>query len=76
MIENAEPDSWSVVWSVIQKDQNFGREVFEKVAHRYLWGINLNIKEKQIATLYIWLVKQYPHHEDPVHDGAYNFGVK
>lgn len=80
LIENAEPNSWSVVWSVIQKDQNFGLEIFEKVAekvaHRYSWDINLNITEEQMADLYIWLVQQYPHHEDPVHEGAHIFGVR
>lgn len=76
LIENAEPNSWSVVWSVIQKDQNLVREIFEKLAHRYSWDINLNITEKQMADLYIWLVQQYPHHEDPVHEGAHIFGVR
>ncbi|MDZ7960665.1 MAG: hypothetical protein RMY34_22755 [Aulosira sp. DedQUE10] len=61
----AEPISWEIVWSAIQQDKNFGREVFEAIANRYSHGVYLPITEKQLANLYIWLVQQYPYAEDP-----------
>lgn len=76
LIENSDPTSWSLVWSVVQQDTDFGREVFEMVANRYSHGINLNITEKQIADFYIWLVQQYPHNEDPVFQDAHLVGTR
>lgn len=63
LLENAEPNSWSRVWSVIQQDPNFGREIFELDTYSYSQGINLNMTEEQMADLYIWLVQQYPKNE-------------
>lgn len=67
LVECAEPISWAIVWSAIQQDTDFGKEVFEAVANRYVHGIHLKLTEKQLADLYIWLVQQYPHSEDPDH---------
>lgn len=64
LVECAEPASWVIVWSAIQQDTDFGREVFEAVAYRYSHGCHLKLTEKQLANLYIWLVCQYPHAED------------
>ena len=76
LIENSDPTSWSLIWSVVQQDTDFGREVFEMVAYRYSHGIDLNITEKQIADFYIWLVQQYPHNEDPVFQNAHHVGTR
>jgi hypothetical protein len=76
LVENADPYSWSLVWSVVQQDTEFGREVFEAVANRYSYGIYLNVTEKQLADFYIWLVKQYSHNEDPVYEDAHIVGVR
>ncbi|MBN4002534.1 hypothetical protein [Nostoc sp. LPT] len=65
LVECAEPISWAVIWSAIQQDTDFGREVFETVAYRYSHGLHLKLTEKQLADLYIWLVCQYPHAGDP-----------
>jgi len=43
LLENAEPNSWSRVWSVIQQDPNFGREIFELETYSSSHGINLNM---------------------------------
>lgn len=67
LVECAEPISWAIVWSAIQQDTDFGKEVFEAVANRYVHGIHLKLTEKQLADLYIWLIQQYPHSEDPDH---------
>lgn len=65
LIENVDSSSWSFIWSLIQQDSAFGQEVIELVANRYSHGVHLNLTEKQIADLYIWLVHQYPYREDP-----------
>ncbi len=65
LVEYGNPSSWSVVWASIQQEPEFGREVIEAVADRYPHGIHLKLTEKQLADLYIWLVHQYPHNEDP-----------
>jgi predicted NACHT family NTPase len=65
LIENSDSSSWSFIWSLIQKDLSFGHEVLELTASRYSHGIQLNLTETQLADLYVWLVCQYPHDEDP-----------
>lgn len=65
LVENSDPSSWSFIWSIIQQDSSFGRTLLESVANRYSHGIQLNLTEKQLADLYIWLVHQYPCNEDP-----------
>ncbi len=68
LFDHSTPSSWSVVWSVIQQDPDFGRDLIEAVANRsYPSGTRSKLNEKQLADLYIWLVRQYPHNEDPDH---------
>ncbi|MEH2314514.1 MAG: CHAT domain-containing protein [Nostoc sp.] len=79
LVECAEPISWAVIWSAIQQDTDFGREVFETVTNRYVHGLHLKLTEKQLADLYIWLVCQYPYAEDPDHSNevlAHNMGAR
>ena len=79
LVECAEPISWAVIWSAIQQDTDFGREVFETVTNRYVHGFHLKLTEKQLADLYIWLVCQYPHAEDPDYSNdvlAHNMGAR
>jgi predicted NACHT family NTPase len=64
LVENSDPSSWSLLWSLIQQDSSFGREVLELAANRYSFGIQLNLTETQLADLYLWLVQQYPYDED------------
>jgi len=65
LVEYSDPSSWSLIWTLIQQDSSFGREVLEFVARRYPLGIQLNLTEVQLADLYIWLVHEYPYNEDP-----------
>jgi len=67
---HANDAGWSVVGPAILEDTEFGREVISAVAHNAesIWK---RLTEDQLADLYIWLVRQYPHAEDPKHDGAY-----
>lgn len=67
LVENSNPSDWAFIWTFIQQDSSFGREVLELVAHRYSHGIQLNLTEAQLADLYIWLVHHYPYDEDPDH---------
>ncbi|MDH6063965.1 NACHT domain-containing protein [Umezakia ovalisporum] len=71
LVENADYSSWSLIWSVVEQDTEFGCKLFEAVANRYPFGINLNVTEEQLADLYIWLIKQYPPSEDPVYRGVH-----
>ncbi len=58
-------DGWSLIRPKIEKNINWGREVIGKVAIFEGFSANLKLNEVQLADFYIWLVHQYPHHEDP-----------
>ncbi|NEO81319.1 hypothetical protein [Moorena sp. SIO4G3] len=54
---------------------DLGRELIQSVAERHMLfsgELKLELNEKQLADLYIWLVRQYPYDEDPAHS---NFEV-
>jgi predicted NACHT family NTPase len=72
LFENSDPSSWVFLWSLIEQDSSFGREFLELGAHRYFDGMKLNITEKQLADLYLWLVTQYPYDEDPDYSNDLN----
>ncbi len=76
LIENTDSSDWLLIWSIIQQDTGFGRNVFEAVANRHSFGINLNVTEKQLADLYIWMIQQYPPNEDPVYEGVHFIGTR
>lgn len=59
-----EPHSWSFLWTLIQQNTQFGREVLEAASFGYVYGVCLNLGESQLADLYVWLVHQYPYSED------------
>ncbi len=74
LVENSDPSTWLFVSPTIYQNQSFGREVFERVAE-FPNDIFFNLTETQLAELYIWLVHQYPHSEDPDHSieiGSYS----
>lgn len=58
--------SWLTVWSVVQQDHEFGREVLESVALQAArqGQIEQQIKEEYLADLYIFLAQEYPDVED------------
>jgi hypothetical protein len=77
LITRAEDVGWSVVWPAIQQDTEFGREVITVVAHDGdLHNIGKRFTEDKLSDLYIWLVRQYPHDEDPKHEEGYWVGPK
>ncbi|MEQ8969263.1 MAG: hypothetical protein RIE73_02575 [Coleofasciculus sp. C1-SOL-03] len=59
--------SWSVLWSTIQQDHEFGREVLEAIAFQATCKgkIEQELKEEYLADLYIFLSQQYPEVEEP-----------
>jgi hypothetical protein len=62
----ADDASWSTLWSVVQQDLKFGREVFEAIALRvgYQNIMQHNLNEDHLANLYIFLVQQFPESEE------------
>jgi hypothetical protein len=62
----ADDSSWSTLWSVVQQDLEFGREVFEAIALRvgYQNIMQQNLNEDHLANLYIFLVQQFPESEE------------
>ncbi len=71
---HAENAGWSAVWPAIQKDDAFGRKVIELLAYEsdaFATKAGKLLTEDQLTALYIWIAHQYPHAEDPKHDGAY-----
>jgi predicted NACHT family NTPase len=65
LMKNATSDLWSVFWSTLQQDNNFGREVLESMMSHDLRGKCFDLTEEQVADFYIWLTQEYPHAEDP-----------
>ncbi|WP_424101801.1 NACHT domain-containing protein [Moorena producens] len=69
-------DSWSSIWLILEQEPNLGRELIELVANpnKSFLGhleLKLNLNEKQLADLYIWLVRKYPYDEDPAHSNYF-----
>jgi predicted NACHT family NTPase len=62
--------SWSVLWSAVQQDREFGREVLESIAFQSArhGQIEQKIKEDYLAELYIFLTQQYPEIKRPEHE--------
>lgn len=70
---------WSAVWPAIWSDVKLGQEVILKVAHgpeSHAASIGQGLSEQQLADLYIWLVHQFPHSEDPKHEGFHSISPR
>ncbi|HEX7318554.1 MAG TPA: hypothetical protein VF297_31895 [Pyrinomonadaceae bacterium] len=66
---------WPVVWRAIQTDAKFGRRLLLNFAHsneEHGKSVAERLSEEQAADLYVWLVRQFPHAEDPEHEGVYS----
>jgi predicted NACHT family NTPase len=65
LLSYADDAGWSVVWPAIQQDEEFGREVIEKVSQsdRHA-NIGQRLAENHLEELYIWLVRQFPYNKD------------
>ncbi|HUU92792.1 MAG TPA: hypothetical protein VM238_16495 [Phycisphaerae bacterium] len=64
----------------VRADSAFGREVFEELARHGLGTDDTEfaepLSEQDVADVYLWLARQYPHAEDPRHEGAYFAGPR
>lgn len=59
---------WSIVWPALQQNLEFAQEVIAAVGsshHLDRKNIGSCLTEEQSADFYLWLVRQYPHDEDP-----------
>jgi hypothetical protein len=69
LILNTRDGDWSVLWHVIQHNNDFGRRLVEDVAYhagQRAGGVTPpDLSENELANLYIWLTRNYPHAEDP-----------
>lgn len=72
LINYADDAGWLVVWSAIQQDLEFGREVIGSLSFlfSYQGTLEQRLKEEYIADLYIFLVKQYPSIETIIKDDS------
>ncbi|NER26857.1 MAG: hypothetical protein F6J89_04310 [Symploca sp. SIO1C4] len=66
LLLHADNYNWSVLWSAIQQDSRFGREVLEPRAFPATCKskIEHNLQEEYLADLYIFLAQQYPKIEE------------
>jgi predicted NACHT family NTPase len=72
---HSEDASWPVIWRAIQADAKFGRRLLLNFAHsdeEHEKSVAERLSEEQAAGLYVWLVRQFPHAEDPEHEGVYS----
>jgi predicted NACHT family NTPase len=73
VFQNSDSSNWSFIWSLIQQDSAFGREVIELSVNMRSSSIQSDLTEIQLADLYLWLVRQYPYEEDPdLTNGVYD----
>lgn len=72
LVGHAEDAGWSSVWPRMQEDAAFGRDVVSAViAHHERRALWRKLSEDQLATLFVWLSRQYPQAEDPHVEGVH-----
>jgi predicted NACHT family NTPase len=81
LLRYTEDADWNTVWTAIQGNPEFGREVISGVATIFSGQeADKRIAEKltadQLADLYIWMGNQYPHAEDPDIEGVHSIGER
>lgn len=72
---HAEDVGWRFVWRAVESDPHFGRELLLDVASsrgENRKSIAERLNEQQLADLYIWLAREFPHSEDPHHVGVFS----
>lgn len=65
LLNNTADADWPVVWSTIQGNTDAGRAIIESVAYAN-FGNNYFIEklsEDNLADLYVWMVRTYPHNQ-------------
>lgn len=78
LLTHAEDAGWDSIWTLVQEDAEFGKEVFMAFpsAIRFDDGSILSdrIGEEEIGDLFLWLNTHFPRGEDPVEEGAHFVG--
>lgn len=69
----ADQQDWDFLWTLIQKDKEFGRLVLEKAHDDRLRGSGIlqGLSEKQLSELYLWMMKEYPPETYSQPEGEY-----
>lgn len=76
LITHGKSDCWRKIWRILSNEVEFGKRLIEFGVFRFgRLGIT-NLSERELADLFIWLSKQYPQSEDPVHHGVYSPGSR
>ena len=79
LMNSAADAGWTVIWPAISQDIEFGRSIVAWVAHgseAHAATIGSRLGEEQLADLYIWLARNFPHDEDPQFDGVHSVGPR
>jgi hypothetical protein len=73
LLEDGGLVGWPVIWPVVQADQDFGRELFLRVAqhHRFGAGRFAALPEAEHGDLYVWFEETFPHHRDVDREGVH-----
>lgn len=72
LIYYIEDESWSVIWSVIQQEREFGKQVLKSASFslKYEGSFEHRLKEEYLADLYIFLTQEYPDTEKVKHQDS------
>lgn len=79
IIKHAEDTHWLKIWSIILINEEFGKELIASIADRHeRSSIELfkKLTEKELADLYIWTTRKFPHSEDPNIMGGHSVGTR
>lgn len=75
LFKHAADAGWRFVWRAVESDTQFGRELLIGVASAgrvSRRGVAPRLSEQQLASLYVWLARHFPHAEDPHHVGVFS----
>jgi hypothetical protein len=74
----ANPGTWPVVWTAICCDSGFGRSLVGRLASFSRSDAQPlgALTDDQIADLYIWMSREFPHNQDPKFDGVHIVGER
>ncbi len=69
---------WPILWPLFGRDVEVARDVVESVARseRRRETFHEKLSPRQVGDFYLWLAAQYPHSEDPRHDGWHTIGTR
>ncbi|MEQ8168730.1 MAG: hypothetical protein ABRQ38_07510 [Candidatus Eremiobacterota bacterium] len=65
---------WPVVWPAIKENPEYGREVmfsFLRNHGSHESSLFHKLREIELAKLYVWISREYPHSEDLKHEGVF-----